>query len=110
MSGREYKTCDRAQNSSSQQMSGERETCVEFFMAPQIVAAEHCKDYNVAGLPLEFECLDDGQGTEIQNCELERENGGECCWSEETAMDGTVNTTRQMTYFLGAKRVQNNYR
>ena len=89
VSGRECKTCDRAQNSSSQQMSGEMETVVEFFMAHQIVTVEHCKDYNVAGLPLEFECLDDGQGTERQNCELEPENGGECCWSEETAMDGT---------------------
>ena len=76
MSGRECKTCDRTQNSSSQQMSGEMETCVEFSMAHQIVAVEHCKDYDVAGLPLEFECLDDGQGTKGQNCELERENGG----------------------------------
>ena len=58
-------------------------------MAPQIVAAEHCEDHDVAGLPLEFECLDDGQGTKRQNCELERENGGECCWSEEAARDGT---------------------
>ena len=32
----------------------------EFFMASQVVAAEHCKNYNVAGLSLEFECLDDG--------------------------------------------------
>ena len=38
--------------------------------------------------PLELECLDDGQGTEGQNCELERENGGECCWSEKTARNG----------------------
>ena len=51
VSGRECKTCDRTQNSSSQQMSGEMETCVEFSMAPQIVAAEHCKDYDVAGIP-----------------------------------------------------------
>ena len=88
VSGRECKTCDRTQNRSSQQMSGEMETCVEFSMAPQIVAAEHCKDYDVAGLPLEFECLDDGQGTKRQNSELERENGCECCWSEEATMDG----------------------
>ena len=86
--GRECKTCDRTQNSSSQQMSSKMETCVEFSMAPQIVAVEHCKDYDVAGLPLELECLDDGQGTERQNCELERENGGECCWSEKAARDG----------------------
>ena len=80
--GRECKTCDRTQNSSSQQMSSKMETCVEFSMAPQIVAVEHHKDYDVAGLPLELECLDDGQGTDRQNCEVERENGGECCWSE----------------------------
>ena len=54
VSGRECKTCDRTQNRSSQQLSGEMETCVEFSIAPQIVAAEHCKDYDV---PLEFECL-----------------------------------------------------
>ena len=36
------------------------------------------------GFLLELECLDDGQGTEGQNCELERENGGECCWNEKT--------------------------
>ena len=40
------------------------ETCVEFPMAPQIVAAEHRKDYDVAGFLLELECLDDVQGTE----------------------------------------------
>ena len=75
--GRECKICDRAQISSSQQMSSKMETCVEFSMAPQIVAAEHYEDYDVAGLPLELECMDDGQGTERQNCELEIENGGE---------------------------------
>ena len=42
--GRESKTCDRTQICSSQQMSGEAETCSEFFMALQIVAFEHCKD------------------------------------------------------------------
>ena len=31
---------------------------------PQIVAVEHRKDYDVAGFPLELECLDDDQGTE----------------------------------------------
>ena len=61
---RECKTCDRTQNSSSQQMSSEMETCVEFTMAPQIVAVEHRKNYDVAGLPLELECQNDGQGTE----------------------------------------------
>ena len=88
VSGRECKTCDRAQNSSSQQMPWKMENCVDFPMAPQIVAVEHCKDYDVAGFPLELECLDDGQGTERQNCELERENGGECCWSEKAARNG----------------------
>ena len=58
--GWECKTCNRTQNSSSQQMSSKMETCVEFPMAPQIVAVEHHKDYDVAGLPLELECLDDG--------------------------------------------------
>ena len=79
----ECKTCNRTQNSSSQQMPCKMETCVEFSMAPQIAAAEHRKNYDVAGLSLELECLDDGQGTERQNCELERENGGECCWGEK---------------------------
>ena len=92
VSGRECKTCDRTQNSSSQQMSCKMETCVEFPMAPQIVAVEHHKNYDVAGFPLELECLDDGQGIERQNCELECENGGECCWSEKAARNaaGTV--------------------
>ena len=57
-------------------------------MAPQIVAVEHRKDYDVAGFPLELECLDDDQGTERQNCELERDNGGECYWSEKAARNG----------------------
>ena len=73
----ECKTCNRTQNSSSQQMPRKMETCVEFSMAPQIAAVEHRKSYDVAGLSMELECLDDGQGTERQNCELERENGGE---------------------------------
>ena len=88
----ECTTCNRAQNSSSQQMPCKMETCVGFSMAPQIATFEHRKNYDVAGLSMELECLDDGQGTERQNCELERENGGECCWSEKTAWngDGTV--------------------
>ena len=28
------------------------------------------------------------KATKRQNCELERENGGECCWSEKAARDG----------------------
>ena len=96
VSGRECKTCDRTQNSSSQQMSCKVETCVEFLMAPQIVAVEHRKDYDVAGFPLELECLDDGQGTERQNCELERENGGECCWSEKTVRNGAGTVVETM--------------
>ena len=43
MSGRECKTCDCAQNSPSQQMSGEVETCFEFFMASKIDALEDSK-------------------------------------------------------------------
>ena len=84
----ECTTCDRTQNSSSQQMSCKMENCVEIPMAPQIVAGEHRKDYDVAGFPLELECLDDDQGTERKNCELERENGGECYWSEKAARNG----------------------
>ena len=45
------------------------------------------KNYVVAGFPLELECLDDGQGTEGQNCELEPKNGGECCWSEKNRQE-----------------------
>ena len=83
----ECKTCNRTQNSSSQQMPCKMETCVEFSMAPQIAAVEHRKNYGVAGLSMELECLDDGQGTERQNCELERENGGECYWSEKNRQE-----------------------
>ena len=54
---------------------------IEFPVAPQIVAVEHHKDYDVAGLPLVLECL------ERQNCELECENGGEC-WGEKAARNG----------------------
>ena len=54
----------------------------------QIVKAEHCKNYNVAGPSLEFECLDDGQGPKRQNCELECEDGGERHRREKAAMDG----------------------
>ena len=77
--GRERKTCDRTQICSSQHMSGEVETGSEFFMDSQVVEAEQYKNYNVAGLALEFECLDDGQGQDSkrQNCKLECENGGE---------------------------------
>ena len=60
--GRERKTRDRTQICSSQQMYGEVETSSEF----QVLAVEHCKDNNVAGFPLEFECLDDGQGPKRQ--------------------------------------------
>ena len=56
---REGKTCDRTQICSSQRVFGEVETCSEFFMALQNVALEHCKNHNVAGFSLEFECLDD---------------------------------------------------
>ena len=71
-----------------QQMSCKMGNCVEFPLAPQIIAVAHRKDYDVAGFPLELECLDDDQGTERQNRELERENGGECCWSEKAARNG----------------------
>ena len=88
VSGRECKTCDCTQISSSQQVSGEMEICSEFFMAPRVDAPEHGKNYNVAGFSLEFECLDDNQGTKGQNCELECENGGKRDWCEEASVDG----------------------
>ena len=86
--GRERKTRDRTQICSSQQMCGEVEASSEFFMASKVVEAEHCKNYNAAGLSLEFECLDDGQGPKRQNCELECEDGGERHRREEAAMNG----------------------
>ena len=76
MLGRERKTCDRTQICSSIQIHGEVEASSEFFMAPQVGAVEHCKNYNVAGLSLEFECLDDGQDPKRQFRELECEDGG----------------------------------
>ena len=45
----------------TQQMIGEVEASSEFFMASQVVEAKYCKNYNVAGVSLEFECSDDGQ-------------------------------------------------
>ena len=42
----------------------------------------------MAGLPLEFECLDDGQGPKRQNCELEYEDDGERHRREDAAVDG----------------------
>ena len=77
-------------------MYGEVEASSEFFMAPQVVAVEHCKNYNVAGLPLEFECLDDGQGPKRQNCELECEDGGERHWREEALVDGIEPTVETL--------------
>ena len=71
-----------------QQMSGEVETCSEFFMASKIDAPEQCKTYSVAGFSLECECLDDDQGTKTQIFELECENGGKRDWCEEATMDG----------------------
>ena len=74
--------------------------CSEFFMDFKIDALEHCKNYNVAGFSLECECLDDNQGTERQNCELECENGGKRDWREEATMDGNgpvVETLAQVT-------------
>ena len=86
VSGRECKTCDRTHNSSSQQMPVQNGNCVlNSSWLPRLLRLNIVQNFNVAGRPLEFECLDDGQGTERQNCELERENGGECCWSEEAA-------------------------
>ena len=69
--GRECKTCDRAQISSSQQMSGEVETCSEFFMASKNAAPEHCKDYNVAGFSLN---IDDFKKKNSKPCNTYTEN------------------------------------
>ena len=55
---------------------------------PRLLRLNIVKNYNVAGLSLEFECLDDGQDSERQNCELECEDGGERYWREKAAMDG----------------------
>ena len=55
VSGRECTTCDRTQNSTSQQMPCKKETCFDFPMAPQIVAVEHREDCDVAGFPLVLE-------------------------------------------------------
>ena len=53
--GRECKTRDRTQICSSQQMSGEVETCSEILMAPRMLRLNIVKtNYNVAGFPLEF--------------------------------------------------------
>ena len=62
--GRECQTRDCSQICSSQHMYGEVETSSEFLMAAQVVEVEGCKNYNVAGLSLEFECLDDGRRPE----------------------------------------------
>ena len=59
------------------------ETCSEIFMASPNAAFEHCKNFNVAGISLELERLDDGQGPKRQTCELECENGGKRDWSEK---------------------------
>ena len=64
------------QVSSSEQVLGEVANCVEFIMAPEETAPEHCKDYSVAGFSLELERVDDCQNPMRQNCELECENGG----------------------------------
>ena len=42
----------------------------------------------MAGLSLEFECLDDGQGPKRQTCELECQDCGERHRREKAAMDG----------------------
>ena len=70
-------------------MYGEVEISSEFLMASQVVEAEHCKNCNVAGFSLEFECLDDGQGPKRQNCELECEDGGKRRRCEKAAVDGS---------------------
>ena len=89
MFGRKCKIRDCTQNSSNQQVSGEVETRFEVLMPPKNVASEHCRNHNVAGFSLEFERVDDSQGTKRHNCELECENGGKRDWSEEATVDGS---------------------
>ena len=55
---------------------------------PRFLRLNIVKNYNVVGLSLEFECLDDGQGPKRQNCELECEDGGERHRREKATMDG----------------------
>ena len=58
-------------------------------MSPKEVALGHSKMYDVAGFfSLAVECVDDGESTKRQTCELECENGGERDWSEEATLDG----------------------
>ena len=79
---------DCTQNCSSEQVFGEMETSAELIMAPEEIAPGHCEIHSVAGTSLELKRLDNDQSSERQNCELERENGGECDWSEQATMDG----------------------
>ena len=53
-------------------------------MAPQNVAVEHHKDYDVTGPPLELECLDDRS----RHRETKIASWSECCWSEKAARKG----------------------
>ena len=88
VSGRRCKARDRAQISSSQQMSSEVETGSEIFMVRTNAALEHRKKHNVAGFSLEFERLDDCRSPKRQNCELECESGGKRDWSDKATVDG----------------------
>ena len=91
--GRKCKIQDYTQICSSEQVFGEVETRSEMFMARQNAALEHCKDYNVAGFPLEFECLDDGQGPKRQNCKQECEDGKK----KRTSVHEAYNTNTQQS-------------
>ena len=56
---------DRASISSSEQVLGEMANFVEFIMAPEETPC----------FPVEFERVDDGESSKIQDVELECENG-----------------------------------
>ena len=87
--GRECKTCDRAQISSSRQVSGEMETCFEFFMASKNAAPEHCKKLQCGRLFSGVRAFGrQFKAQRAKNCELECENGSKRDWSEETTVDG----------------------
>ena len=88
VSGWECKTCVAHRSAQANKCVAKWRPVLISSWLPQVVAVEHCKDYNVAGFSLEFECLHDGQGPKRQNCELECDNGGKRGWREEATMDG----------------------
>ena len=56
---------------------------LKYSWLPRMLRLNTVKNFNVAGISLEVERLDDGQGPKRQKCELECENGGKRDWSEK---------------------------